>query len=430
MNVNKNNNNKELEITIELAWEELKPYLNKASEKISQDVKVEGFRPGKAPYDVLKKKVGEMTILQEAANIAIQKTADSIIKEQIKGDEDKIIGRPEVKLTKVAVDNPLEYKIIMQLIPEITLGKYKGLGIKAKQTQIQKEEVEKVIKDLRDMRASEKITTREIKSDDKVIVNMQMFLDNVPIEGGQSKDTTVMIGADYIIPGFDKHLLGAKKGDIREFKLPYPESHYQKNLAGKMVEFKVEIKEVYERQLPELNEEFVKNLGAASVEDLNKKITENMEMEARQKDEQKVVIEIFEKLLAAAKFSHLSEQLVHSESHNMIHELKHNVEQQGAKFEDYLMHMKKTEQELEKDFAPEAEKRVKTSFIIDKILREENIKVSDEELQAEVDERLKMYESNPEMKKQADTSEFRNYLRYNMLNKKVIDKLKEWNIAN
>jgi len=148
MNVNKTNNNKEIEITVELSIEDMKPYLDKASEKISQDTKTEGFRPGKAPYDILKKQVGEMTILQEAANIAIQKTADGVIKEQIKGEEEKIIGRPEVKLTKVASDNPLEYKVIMQLIPEIILGKYKDLGIKAIKTEIKEEELEKVIKDL------------------------------------------------------------------------------------------------------------------------------------------------------------------------------------------------------------------------------------------------------------------------------------------
>lgn len=428
MDINKQNNSKEVELTVSLSWEELKPHLEKASAKISQDVKVSGFRPGKVPYDVLKKQVGEVNILQEAANIAVQQTADEVIKNNLKEEMNNIIGRPEVKLTKIAPDNPLEYKIIFQLMPEINLGRYKDLNIKEEKATAKDEDVERVIKDLRNMRAQEKITSDSIKDGYKVIVNIQMFLDNVPVEGGQSQNTTVIVGSDYVIPGFDKELLGAHKGETKEFKLPYPEKHYQKNLAGKIVEFKVTINEVYERDLPELNEEFAKQLGAKSVDDLREKIQDNIKKETEQKNEQKLMLNIFEKLLESTKFSHISNQLTHNEAHNMIHELKHNIEQQGGKFADYLTHIKKTEADLEKEFIPEATKRIKTSFIIDQIAKTENIAVTNEELNRAADEQLKVYAHDPSMKKQADTKEFRDYLHYNMLNKKVMDKLKEWNI--
>ena len=139
--------------------------------------------------------------------------------------------------------------------------------------------------------------------------------------------------------------------------------------------------------------------------------------------------EIFEKIIDKTKFSHIPESMIHSESHNMIHELKKNVEQQGGKFEDYLMHVKKTSEELEQDFKPDAAKRVKTSLMISQVVKAEKIEVAKEELEAKVVESLKAYESNEEMKKKADTAEFRNYLQYNLLNQKVIEKLKEWNVA-
>ena len=220
MNAHKEQNQKEIEITVELSWDELKPYLDKASEKISEDVKVEGFRPGKVPYDVLKNKVGEMAILQEAADMAIQKTAEIVLREQFKdlsaqasggadkAETDSIVGRPEVKLTKVAAGNPLEYKVVLQRAPEVTLGKYKDLKIKEEAVAVTDEEVEKVISQLRALRASEKIVDRAVQEGDKALVNIQMFLDNVPLEGGQSQNTAVIMGADYIIPGFDK------KGDF------------------------------------------------------------------------------------------------------------------------------------------------------------------------------------------------------------------------
>jgi trigger factor len=428
MNATKNNTGKELELTVELSAEEMKPYVEQACAKISQDTKIEGFRPGHVPYDILKQKVSEIYIMEEAANIAIQKTAGDIIKKNL--EKENIVGRPEVRLTKVAAGNPLEFKIILALAPEIKLGKYKELNIKQDSVAIKDEDVEKVLKDLQAMRAKEVITEREIKNGDKVLVGIQMFLDNVPIEGGQAQNTAVIIGADYIIPGFDKNLIGAKKGDTREFKLPYPKEHYQKNLAGKLVEFKTEIKEVYERELPELNDEFAKNLGGKSLAEVKKQIKENLEQEAKQKAEQKTILEIFDKLLASSTFSHLPEQLVHNEAHSMIHELEHNVTEQGGKFADYLTHIKKSEEDLEKEFMPEAEKRLKISFIIAEITKAEKLEITEEELKKEIDERLKIYDDQPEVKKQAESEEFKHYIRYNMLNQKVMEKLKEWNVSN
>jgi len=256
-----------------------------------------------------------------------------------------------------------------------------------------------------------------------------MFLDKVPIEGGQGKSTAVLIGGDYIIPGFDKQLIGAKKAETREFKLPYPKDHYQKNLSGKLVEFKVDIKEIYEREVPKFNDEFAKNLGAKDAGDLKKKIRENLEIEQKQKIGQKTMLLIFNKLLDSATFSHVPETMVETEARNMVHELKHNVEQQGGKFEDYLMHIKKNAAELEKELKPEAVKRIKTSLIISKIAQKEGIKVEEKELEEAVEKQLGAYKDMPEARKKSDTPDFRNYLQYNMLNQKVIDKLKEWNVV-
>jgi len=242
------------------------------------------------PYDILKKQIGEMEILQEAGNAAVNKTASQVLKDNAKDPSsddaevsEKLIGQPQVKITKVAVDNPMEYKITIALMPEIKLSKYKELGIDQKEIETKDEEIEKVVTDLVNMRAKEKIVDREIKDGDKALVDIDMFLDKVPVEGGQGKGTAVMVGGDYIIPGFDKELIGAKKGDVREFKLPYPKEHFQKNLAGKIVEFKVKINEIYERELPEVGDEFAKTLGAKNMEEVKKQIRDNVEKENNRK---------------------------------------------------------------------------------------------------------------------------------------------------
>ena len=210
----------QIELTVELSVDEFRQYIAKGAKKVSQEVKIDGFRPGKIPYDVLKQKIGEMTILEEASRLAINKTIDKIIKENVVGQP---VGQPKIDITKLAPDNPMEYKVALAILPEVKLSDYKNVKVKLEKVEVKEEEVDKAIKQLREMRAKETISDKEVKDGDKAIVNIEMFLDNVPIDGGQSKDAAIIIGKGYLVSGFGKKLIGAKKGDVREFKLPRSE---------------------------------------------------------------------------------------------------------------------------------------------------------------------------------------------------------------
>ena len=271
----------QVELTVELSFEELKPFIERGAESISKEVKIEGFRPGKVPYDVLKRKIGEMSILEEAARIAINKTIDQAIKDNVKSEP---VGRPDVNITKLSPENPLEYKAVFAVLPEIKSGDYKNAKVKAQEVLIKDEDVEKVIEQLRESRAQEAIADRAIQEGDKVTADIDIFLDNVPVEGGQGKGTAVLIGKNYIIPGFDKNLVGAKKDDVKEFKLKYPEDYHMANLAGRMVEFRVKIMEVYSRELPEVNEVFAGAFGLKNAEELKSNIKKSLEEESKQKE--------------------------------------------------------------------------------------------------------------------------------------------------
>jgi trigger factor len=183
MNVEKKDLEKsQVELLVSLTPEEFKFYIKKGAEKVSREVKIEGFRPGKVPYDILKQKIGEMSILEEAAHIAIHRTLDKAIAENLK-DKD-LVGQPRVEITKLAPDNPLEYKIIMAISPDIKLCDYKAVKIKQTSVDIKEEEIMTVLNDLREMRAQEAITDEPVKDGDKVIVDINMYLDNVPVDGG------------------------------------------------------------------------------------------------------------------------------------------------------------------------------------------------------------------------------------------------------
>jgi len=225
-------------------------------------------------------------------------------------------------------------------------------------------------------------------------------------------------------------LMGAKKGETKEFELEYPADHHQKNLAGKKVEFKVTIKEVTERQLAKLDDKFAEMFQIKSLEELKKGIRENLGAEKMKQAEGRNEGMMLEKIVDDTKFSDIPQDIIDAESRNMMTELEQSVTRQGGKFEDYLGHLKKTKEELIKEMAPNALKRVKVALIIKEIASEEKIKPEQKEIDAKVEELKKMYKDNPEVTKMLGEPGYIHYLENILTNEKVIAKLKEWNYAN
>jgi len=416
----------QIELTVELTVEEFKPYIQKGALKISQDVKIAGFRPGKVPYDILKSKIGEMTILEEAARIAINKTIDQAIEKDVKGTP---IGSPQISISKLAPDNPLEYKITLVLLPKIDIGEYKGLKVKQEKAKVETKDIEKTLNQLREARVVEKIIDRAAKVGDKIIIGIEMFLDKVPVDGGQTPETAIVLGKDFIIPGFDKQLIGAKKGDEKEFKLPYPKEHHMKNLAGKMVEFKVKVKEVYERKLPIINDDFAKNFGLNNVKSLKENIEKSILAEKEQELNQKTDAQIIDKILEKTKFSEIPELLINNEVKGVISELEYMIQSQGGKFDDYLASVKKTRDQLTLDFLPQALKRVKGSLLVRELAIREEIKAEEKEVEKKQAEMLKQYKGQKEIEEKIHAPEYKSHLRNSLINEKAIKKLREWNLT-
>ncbi|MCK5416201.1 trigger factor [Candidatus Parcubacteria bacterium] len=416
----------QVELVVEIPFKDLEKQIPNATEKISKEVKIDGFRNGKVPYEILKQKVGEMAILEEAARSVINKTLGKAIEKNTEGN---FIGQPQVDIQKLAPNNPLVYKVVLALIPEVDLNKYKDLKIKKDEIVLDKKEIEKALEELQNMRVKEVLVDKEIKETDKVMVDIEMFLDNVPVEGGQGRGAFVIIGKDYIIPGFDKNLIGAKKGDVKEFSLPYPREHYMKNLAGKRVDFKVSVKDVYERQMPELDDEFAKSLGLKKLDELRENLEKNMKLEKEKGISLKAEKEMLEKIVEKTKFGEIPELLINHEVKTMMAELEHSVSQKGAKFEDYLKSINKTKNQLVLDLLPNALQRVKVSLLIKEIAKEEKIEVSDKEFEKHQDEVKKQYASQSDILKRIESPEYKAYTMNVLTSEKVVNELKEWNIV-
>lgn len=418
----------QVELNISLSIDEFKPYLEKGAIKVSEKVKIEGFRPGKAPYDVIKAKVGEMGILEEAAQIAVSKTVDQIIADNI--DELKPVGTPNVEITKLAPDNDFEFKVILSLLPEIKLGKYKDLAIENEEVKVSDEQVEKTLKDLAEMRASEAVTDKAAKDGDKISVDIKISLGNVPIENGQHKDLVVILGKDYLVPGFDKKLLGAKKSDELKFDLVYPETHHQKQLAGKKASFEVKIKEVYERIIPKVDEEMAKAMQFKTLKDLRTALIENLKEEKTREIQLKMESEMLNKIIEVSKIDEIPDILIQSETKNILSELEQNIARQGGKFDDYLESIKKTRDELSLDMTPNAIKRVKSALVIRELAVIEKIDVDEKEVEEKIKEVKEKYKGNAEVEKMTSEEGYRSYIKNILNNEKVLTKLKEWNYVS
>ncbi len=233
------------------------------------------------------------------------------------------------------------------------------------------------------------------------------------------------LSEDHYIPGFNKEVEGLKKGDEKSFTLSFPKTHYQKHLAGKKVDFKVAVKDVFDRQLPEMNDEFAKKLGQTDVNALNDIIQSNLENEAKQKAAQQFEIDILDAMIEKTKFEDIPEVLINSERQKMFYELQRDLERNGVSVEQYMADIKKTEEELFEDFRAQAEKRAKAALLSRQVALENEMVVKAEEIDEEIEKMKHAYEHNKEAQENLKKPEVRDSIATVLQNKKVVALLKE-----
>lgn len=410
-------------ITVELSAEDMKPYLDKAVVRISKEVKVDGFRPGKAPYEMLAKKIGEMEIYQEAAREAVDATLPSAIKKE--GLD--FVGQPQVSLEKVVPGEGITYSATLAKMPKVTLKKYDSIRVAKPEVKIDEDKVQRTMDDLRKMQAEAKEVEREAKEGDQLVVDFDVKQDGVSIEGGQATQAPVEIGAKQFIPGFEEELVGMKAGDTKTFNLTFPENYGAKHLAGRECEFTVTVHKVNELTLPEINDEFATKLGFPSAEELNTQVRGNIERELSGEADQKFEVELIDAALEQADYEPIPQMMIEAELGQMEQELRANVEDQGGTFEDYLQHLDTSVEDLRESWKEQAEKRVKAALLMKEVAEAEKITVEEDEIKQEVERVKTMYQHIDEDKlAQFDTLDFRAYARTMIRNRKVVEKLTEY----
>lgn len=412
----------EVELTITLEADEIKSQLEQAARRISEEMKIDGFRPGKAGYDVVKQKVGEMGIWQAAVEDIVRHTfAKAIVQEDL-----ATVGAPKIELVTFAPGNPLVYRATVPLLPGIVkLADYRKISIARKAVSVGEADVERTLGELSRMQTREQEVERAATEKDKVVVDLRMFLDGVPVDGGQALGHGVILSEESYVPGLTAQLIGLKKGEEKSFTLPFPKDHYQKNLAGKDVEFKVTVKSVVELQPPTIDDAFAKTLGQETLAGLKGLLKTNLEAEAKEKEDQRVELEMLEKIVDGSSFEDVPQALVDQEAERMVEELMGSLSERGVDFGEYLKGIKKSRNELKLDFTPQAVRRIKTALVIRDIGRAEKIEPDDAEVMKQVEEAMAHYKDNAEAQQYVRSEDYADSVKIRMRNRKTIEFLRD-----
>ena len=411
----------QVELTITVEPSDYKKDMEAAAIRISERAAIKGFRPGKATYDMVKQQVGEIRIIEEAMQSIVEKNFFNAVKKE-KFDT---VGMPAITITKVAPGNDLEFKAVVGLLPKIKLGDLSTVKVKHQAKEITDADVGTVLNDLKKMQTKEILKSGEATKEDKLVVNLEMFLDKVPVEGGQAPNHQVYLAEPHYIPGLAEQLVGVKKDDVREFNLKFPKDHYQKNLAGKDIDFKVKVNEVFELQFPEIDDEFAKSLGQENVEELKTILRDNLIADAKHKDDQKLEIEILDNLIEASEITVIPDILIDAEKHKIFNELKNSLGSQGIEMEQYLKDLKKSEEDIYKDFQEQAIRRVKAALVSRQVAIENKIEADKKDVEEEIKMIKAAYPDNTNVEENLKNPQVLETLALTIQNRKVLSFLKD-----
>ena len=408
------------EIVIEISGDEWKNKIDETFKKVIKKVKIDGFRPGKAPRSVYEKKYGVNSLVVEAVEDNMQEAYKRALE---KFDGEPIIS-PTVALDQADTEKVV-YKFTFTTKPEVKINKYTNLGVKKGTVKVTDKDVDAEIEKMRKEYADLQVKDGKIEEGDTAIIDYEGFDGDKAFEGGKGENYALEIGSHTFIPGFEEALIGLKAGDKKDIELTFPKDYHAEELKGKKVVFKVLVHEVKTKVYPELNEEFFLDLGlddVKNVDELKKTIKDTMKEQKEYEAENKYVDDLFDALLKETEVE-IPHELIHEELDNMVKQYEERLKMQGISLEQFFKYTNSNEEDLKAQMHEEAERRVKLRFALEEIIALEKIDVTDEETEKSAEEKAKKYN----MDKDEFIKSFggKEMLKYDLKIERVIDILKK-----
>lgn len=368
-------------LTIEVDTAQFEDAMKKAFNKNKNKFNIPGFRKGKAPRAMIEKMYGEGIFYEDAADEAINATCMQAMNES----ELEIVSRPEVSVEQIGKDKPFIYTAIVAIRPEVTLGEYKGIEVEKAEAAVAAEDVDAELKRVQEQNARQiTVEDRPVADGDQTVIDFEGFVDGKSFDGGKAEDYALTIGSHSFIDTFEEQLIGKNIGEECEVNVTFPEEYHAAELAGKPATFKVTVKEIKVKELPELDDEFAGEVSEFDTldeykKDIEAKILERKQKEAATENENRVI----EKVVANATME-IPDKMVEGQIDNMVQDTARRMQSQGLSMEMYMKYTGMTMESMREQMQPQALKRIQTRLVLEEVAKAENIQVSDERLGEEI----------------------------------------------
>ena len=375
-------------ITIKIEGEEWQKALDKAFKKKAKEVKVDGFRKGAVPKDIYLEKFGIESLYMDAVDDCINDAYKKAL------DQSKIepVIEPKVDVSQIDKDS-VTFEITITGKPEVKLGAYKDLKIKKDKVEVSKEEIDEEINHLREQFAEIRVKEEgEVEDGDTAVIDFKGYVDGEELEGGSGENFPLEIGSHTFIPGFEEGVTGMKVDEEKDLDLQFPDD-YVKDLAGKKVTFHVILREIKTRVLPDIDENFFKDLGydkVTNAEELAKEVEEVIKNRKQNDIDDRFIEEVLSKASDNMQVE-LPEEIIDDEVHRMMHQFENQLKSQGLDLEKYYQFTNTTHEDLHKNMEPEATKRIKYRYLLKAVAEAEKIEVTEEEVEKDAEEMAQNY---------------------------------------
>lgn len=384
-------------MTVEVPAENLEKAIKTAFNKNKNRFNIPGFRRGKAPLAMIEKMYGPEVFYEEAANLVL----DESYPEAAKESNLEIVSRPEIDIVQIEKGKTFIYTATVAVKPEVTLGDYKGIQVEKASAEVTDEDVENELKRVQNQNSRLlTIEDRPVQDGDQTVIDFDGYIDGKRFEGGKSEDYPLTIGSHSFIDTFEEQLIGKNIGEECEVNVTFPEEYHAKELAGKPAVFKVTVKEIKMKELPELNDEFAEEVSEFETldeykADIKSKLLERKQKEAATENENRVV----EKVVENASME-IPEKMLETQVQNMINDYARRMQSQGMSMDQYMQYTGMTLESLKEQTKPQAEKSIRTRLALEAVVKAEDIKVSEEAVEEELQKMADTYKMDIEKVKE------------------------------